>query len=232
MDTFLRERSLLGEENFNKLRNKKVAVFGLGGVGSYVVEGLARAGINNFVLCDNDAIATHNINRQLYALHSTVGKLKVEVCKQRVLDINPNANCTLMPIFFDSDTICQFDLSNVDYIADCIDTVTSKILLIKSAKQLNVPIISCMGTGNKLYTQFEVADISKTSVCPLAKIVRKLLKEQNIKGVKVVYSKEQPLTPSINVQSNKRVTPASISYVPSVAGLTLAGEIIRDLLNT
>ena len=229
MNEFSREELIIGKENVDKLNTKKVAVFGIGGVGSYVVEGLARAGIQNFVLIDNDVVAESNINRQLIALHSTIGMPKVEVAKNRILDINANAEIEIKQEFYNKDTNNWID-NSIDYIVDAIDTVTSKIDLIEQAKNLNIPIISCMGTGNKLdATRFEIVDISKTSVCPLAKVMRKELKNRGIKNVKVLYSKEEPIK-AIADETNGKHAPGSISFVPSVAGLLIAGEVIKDLI--
>lgn len=229
MNEFSREELIIGKENVEKLNTKKVAVFGIGGVGSYVVEGLARAGIQNFVLIDNDVVAESNINRQLIALHSTIGMPKVEVAKNRILDINPNAEIEIKQEFYNKDTNNWMD-NSIDYIIDAIDTVTSKLDLIEQAKNLNIPIISCMGTGNKLdATRFEIVDISKTSVCPLAKVMRKELKNRGIKNVKVLYSKEEPIK-AIADETNGKHAPGSISFVPSVAGLLIAGEVIKDLI--
>ncbi|MBR3888021.1 MAG: tRNA threonylcarbamoyladenosine dehydratase [Clostridia bacterium] len=229
MNEFSREELIIGKENVDKLNTKKVAVFGIGGVGSYVVEGLARAGIQNFVLIDNDVVAESNINRQLIALHSTIGMPKVEVAKNRILDINPNAEIEIKQEFYNKDTNNWID-NSIDYIIDAIDTVTSKLDLIEQAKNLNIPIISCMGTGNKLdATRFEIVDISKTSVCPLAKVMRKELKNRGIKNVKVLYSKEEPIK-AIADETNGKHAPGSISFVPSVAGLLIAGEVIKDLI--
>ena len=229
MSEFIREELIIGKENVEKLKNKKVAVFGIGGVGSYVVEGLARAGISNFVLVDNDDVAVSNINRQLIALHSTIGIAKVEVAQKRILDINPEAKVETRKEFYSKDTNDWID-DSIDYIVDAIDTVSSKLDLIEQAKQMNIPIISCMGTGNKLDpTRFEVVDISKTSVCPLAKVMRKELKNRGIKNVKVLYSKEEPIK-VVAEETNGKRAPGSISFVPSVAGLIIAGEVIKDLI--
>ncbi len=229
MNEFSREELIIGKENVDKLNSKKVAVFGIGGVGSYVVEGLARAGVKKFVLIDNDAVAESNINRQLIALHSTIGMSKVEVAKNRILDINLNAKVEIRQEFYSKDTNNWID-NSIDYIVDAIDTVSSKLDLIEQAKTLNIPIISCMGTGNKLDpTRFEVVDISKTSVCPLAKVMRKELKNRGIKNVKVLYSKEEPIK-AIADYVNGKHSPGSISFVPSVAGLIIAGEVVKDLI--
>ncbi|MBE5765137.1 MAG: tRNA threonylcarbamoyladenosine dehydratase [Clostridiales bacterium] len=228
MSVFQREINLIGEEKYQKLKGSAVAVFGLGGVGSYVAEALARAGVGKLLICDNDTVALHNINRQLYALHSTVGMPKAQVAFNRLKDINPDLQIEVKQIFFSAETLGNFDLSNYDYIADCIDTVTSKILLIQQANALGVKVISCMGTGNKLNCDFKVADIKKTKVCPLARVMRRELSKRNINCLKCVYSEEKPI---INGETNEqRRIPASISYAPSVAGLMLAGEIIKDLI--
>ena len=241
---FSREELLIGKEAVEMLKTKKVAIFGIGGVGSYVVEGLVRAGIENFILVDKDEVDITNINRQLIATTKTIGEPKVEVAKKRILEINPNANVEIYREFFLPETKGILD-NTVDYIVDSVDTVTAKIELVIRANSLNIPIISSMGTGNKLDpTKFEVTDIYKTSICPLAKVMRKELKARNIKKLKVVYSKEEPIKNSINENkeinnnigkkeavSNKKVTPASISFVPSVAGLIIAGEVVKDLIN-
>lgn len=239
MDRFLRTKMLLSEEKFNLLASKKVIVFGLGGVGSYVLEALARAGIQNIDIVDSDVVNITNINRQIIAIDKTVGKTKVEVCKERILSINPDAQVNCYQLFVNSETINEINLKNYDYIIDAIDTVTSKLLLIKEAKKQNINVISCMGTGNKLdASKFTITDISKTKVCPLAKVIRKELKKLNIKNVKVLYSTEEPIDITKNIQDMKinieskgnGYVPASISYVPAVAGLLIAGEVIRDLI--
>ena len=222
-----RQIRLIGQEKTQLLQGKCVAVFGLGGVGSYTVEALARAGVGKIVVCDGDVVDVTNINRQLYALNSTVGQSKTSVCKSRVLDINPNAQVVEYNKFFTKETVGDFDLEDVDYIVDCIDMVSSKILLVEMAKSAYKPIIACLGTGNKLDpTAFKVADIYKTKMCPLAKVLRKELKDRGIKDLTVVYSEEEPKTP---FGEDKR-TPASISFVPSVAGLILASKVIKDLI--
>ena len=226
---FSRTELLIGKANIEKLNNTKVAVFGIGGVGSFVVEGLARVGIGNFILVDADIVDITNLNRQLIAAHSTIGKNKVEVAKARILDINPNAKVEVHQEFFKPDSKDIFD-NTVDYIVDCIDTVTAKIELVIRANKLNIPIISCMGTGNKMDpTKLEVSDIYKTSVCPLAKVMRKELKARNIEKLKVVYSKEQPIKVE-KLEQNKKQTPGSISFVPSVAGLIISGEVVKDII--
>ena len=221
---FDRTKSLIGENSLEKLANSKVAIFGIGGVGGYVVEALVRAGIGEIDLIDNDTINPTNINRQIVALHSTLGQYKVDVAKNRALDINPNIKINTFKTFFDENTINEFDFSKYDYVIDAIDSVKSKILLIKTCKSLNIPIISSMGTGNKLDPlKFEIADISKTSVCPLARVMRSELKKQGIKNLKVLYSKEEPIKTGFR-------TPSSISFVPPVAGLVIAGYVIKKLI--
>lgn len=226
---FCRTELLIGKEGLIKLRNAKVAVFGIGGVGSYVVEALARSGVGNFILVDKDIVSVSNINRQLIATHDTIGKLKVDVAKQRILSINPDAKVKTYADFFMPGNLDIID-NTVTYIVDAIDTVTAKIELVIQAKMFNIPIISSMGTGNKLDPNiFEVADIYKTQVCPLAKVMRKELKARDIKHLKVVYSKEEPKRNSI-IGENGKAVPGSIAFVPSVAGLIIAGEVVKDLL--
>lgn len=228
-DWLSRTEGLIGRENVEKLNNKKVAIFGIGGVGSYVVEALARVGIGRFILVDSDDISITNINRQIIATNRTIGEPKVEVAKERILEINSNAKVEIYKEFFTSNTKGILDKS-VSYIVDAVDTVSSKVELVIRANNLNIPIISSMGTGNKLDpTRFEVSDIYKTSVCPLAKIMRKELKKRNISKLKVVYSKEEPIKTSIS--ETGKIVPASISFVPSVAGLIMASEVIKDLMN-
>lgn len=231
IEQFSRTEMLIGKEGVEKLKKSKVAIFGIGGVGSFVVEGLARAGVGKFILVDNDKVAESNLNRQLIATTKTIGRQKVEVCKERILEINPEAKVEIYSEFFMPDSPEIFD-DTADYIVDAIDTVTAKIELIIRANKLNIPIISCMGTGNKLEpAMFEVTDIYKTSICPLAKVMRKELKTRGIKKLKVLYSKEEPIKPvAENRESTKKQTPASISFVPSVAGLIIAGEVIKDII--
>jgi len=231
LEQFSRTELIIGKEAIEKLNDSKVAVFGIGGVGSFVVEGLVRAGIQNFILVDADVVDITNLNRQLIATHNTVGKDKVDVCKERILSINPNAKVEVYKEFFGTEnTNIKLD-NSISYIVDAIDTVTSKIELIVRSNNLNIPIISSMGTGNKLDpTKFEVTDIYKTSVCPLAKVMRKELKKREIKKLKVVYSKEEPLHISASDNSVRKQIPASISFVPSVAGLIIAGEVIKDII--
>ena len=227
------QKCLYGQEGLQGLKKSKVAVFGIGGVGSFVVEGLVRAGIGNIVIVDPDDISVTNINRQIHALHSTLGKSKVEVMRKRILDINPDISVEI----YKGNEISNGEENLIDntfsYIVDAVDTVTIKIKLIQKAKQENIPIISCMGTGNKLEpTKLEVADIYKTSVCPLAKVIRKELKKIGIKKLKVVYSKEEPITCKKIIDTDKKYykTNGSISFVPSVAGLIIAGEVVKDIL--
>ena len=231
MEILSRTENLIGKEAVEKLRGARVAIFGIGGVGGYVVEALARAGVGALDLVDNDKVALSNINRQIIALHSTVGEWKTEIAAKRVKDINPEITVRTHNLFFLPETAAQFDFSGIDYVVDAIDTVSGKIALIESAKGQNIPVISSMGTGNKLNpTAFEVADITKTSVCPLARVMRRELKKRGIDHVKVVYSKEEPLTSGeVNEETGKAI-PASISFVPSVAGLIIAGEVIKDLI--
>ncbi len=238
LEQFSRTELLIGKDGIEKLNNAKVAIFGIGGVGSFVLEALARAGVENFIFVDNDEVSLSNINRQIIATTKTVGKPKVEVAKERVLEINPNAKVKIYKEFFMPETKGIIDES-VTYIVDAIDTVTAKIELVVRANKLNIPIISSMGTGNKLEpTMFEITDIYKTSVCPLAKVMRKELKSRDIKKLKVVYSKEEPIKTNTEStdnkgnldKTNKKQTPGSISFVPSVAGLIIAGEVIKDIL--
>ena len=236
MDSFSRTALLLGQEGMEKLKNARVAVFGLGGVGGYVVEALARSGVGSLELVDHDTISKTNLNRQLLATVDTVGQAKAEVAKQRVLSIYPEAEVTARQEFFGPDTADCFDFSKYSYVVDAIDTVTGKLALVTAAQAADVPIISCMGTGNKLDpTKFQIADITKTSVCPLARIMRKECAKRGIKHLKVLFSTEDPL-PSAPVSSlteelpeGRRALPGSVAFVPSVAGLIIAGEVIKDL---
>ena len=228
-EQFSRTEMLIGKDGIEKLKNSKVAIFGIGGVGSYVVEALARAGVGSFILVDNDEVSISNLNRQIIATTKTIGKPKVEVAKERILEINPEANVEIYQEFFMPETEGIIDES-VSYIVDAIDTVTAKIELVLRANKLNIPIISSMGTGNKLDpTRFEVTDIYKTSVCPLAKVMRKELKQKAIKKLKVVYSKEEPIKVEKDETTKKQV-PGSTSFVPSVAGLIIAGEVVKDII--
>lgn len=230
---FLRTELLIGKEGIEKLQNSKVAIFGIGGVGSYVVEALARAGIGKFILVDKDEVDETNINRQIIATTKTVGRAKVEVAKKRILEINPEASVEIYQEFFMPETQGILE-ETVDYIVDAIDTVTAKIELVVRANKLKLPIISCMGTGNKLDpTKFKIEDIYKTTVCPLAKVMRKELRERGIKKLKVLYSKEEPIKLNNSIDKNsKRQIPGSISFVPSVAGLIIAGEVIKDIIKS
>ena len=233
-EEILRTAMLLGSEATQKLQKARVAVFGIGGVGGYTVEALARAGIGQLDLIDSDTVSLSNINRQILATHSTVGMQKVEAGKARVLDINPQAIVRTWPVFYTPETADQFDFTQYDYIVDAIDTVTGKLALVERAVQAGTPIICCMGTGNKLdAAAFEVSDISKTSMCPLARIMRKELGKRGIKHLKVVYSKEEALTPTGWEEEaaalGKRQIPGSVSFVPGAAGLILAGEVIKDI---
>ena len=223
---------LLGKTAIEKLKNARVAVFGLGGVGGYVVESLARAGVGALELVDNDTVSESNINRQIFALRSTIGEAKTEVAKARVLDINPDCKVTVRTEFFLPENADTFDFASYDYVVDAIDTVSGKLAIIERAVKNGKPVISCMGTGNKLDGgAFEVADITKTSVCPLARVMRRELKKRGIEHVKVVYSKEEPKTrENAEIGENGKPIPASVSFVPPMAGLLLAGEVIKDLI--
>ena len=249
LNQFSRTQLLLGKEAMNKLSSSRVAVFGIGGVGGYTVEALVRSGIGTIDLIDDDKVCLTNINRQIYATRKTVGSYKVDIAKERILEINPNTVVNTYKTFYMPETAEQFDFSSYDYIVDAIDTVTGKIELAVNASAFGTPIISSMGAGNKMDpTAFEVADIYKTSVCPLAKVMRRELKKRGIQGLKVVYSKEIPLSPiddmSISCKKNcicppgtkrkctqRRQVPGSNSFVPSVVGLIIAGEVIKDLIN-
>ena len=248
LDQFSRTQLLVGKEAMERLANARVAIFGIGGVGGYVVEALARSGVGTLDLIDDDKICLTNLNRQIIATRSTIGKYKVDVAKARVLDINPKAVVNTYQTFYVPETAEQFDFSQYDYVVDAIDTVTGKINLVMQAEQTHTPIISSMGAGNKMDpTAFKVADIYKTSVCPLAKVMRRELKKRGIKKLKVVYSEEKPLTPiedeSISCKSHcvcppgtvrkctqRRQVPGSNAFVPSVVGLIIAGEVIKDLI--
>ncbi|MCD8250376.1 MAG: tRNA threonylcarbamoyladenosine dehydratase [Lachnospiraceae bacterium] len=246
LDQFSRTRLLLGEEGMERLFGARVAVFGLGGIGGYVVEALARSGVGALDLIDDDRVCLTNINRQILATHETIGEYKTDVARERVLAINPDAQVTLHRIFYGPETESQFDFSCYDYVVDAIDTVTGKIGLVLQAERTGTPIISCMGAGNKLdAAAFEVADIYETSVCPLARVMRRELKKRGVRKLKVVYSKEPPLTPTDEMtgdddgacpseadgkRAQRRQTPGSIAFVPAVAGLILAGEVVRDLI--
>ena len=248
LNQFSRTALMIGEDNLEKLKNSGVIVFGVGGVGGYVVEALARSGIGRIDVVDDDKICITNINRQILATTKTVGQYKVDIAEQRILDINPNVIVTKHRTFYTPETADNFDFSKYDYVVDAIDTVVGKLEMVVRANQTSTPIISCMGAGNKMdATRFEVADIYKTSVCPLARVMRQELKKRGIKKLKVVYSKETPVTPdettsvtcrnhcvcppgTIRKCTNRHQIPGSNAFVPSVAGLIIAGEVIKDLI--
>lgn len=237
LNQFSRTALLLGSDAMEKLAASRVAVFGIGGVGGYVVEALARSGIGEFDLIDSDTISITNINRQIIATNKTLGLYKVDVMKERILDINPAAKVHTYKCFFLRDTESQFSFEKYSYVVDAVDTVTAKIAIIVKAKECNVPVISSMGAGNKLdASQFKVADIYNTKVCPLAKVMRRELKKREIKSLKVVYSEETPLTPCSKKDMEDttgkggRPLPGSVAFVPSVAGLIIAGEVVKDLV--
>lgn len=247
LNQFSRTELLLGHDNMERLKNARVAVFGIGGVGGFTVEALARSGVGTLDLIDDDKVCLTNINRQIIATRKTIGQYKVDAAKERVLDINPDAVVNTYKTFFVPETADEFDFSAYDYVVDAIDTVTGKIMLVEAAQKAGTPIISSMGAGNKLDpTAFEVADIYKTSVCPLAKVMRRELKKRGIKKLKVVYSKEKAMTPiddtanscrshcicppgSARICTQRRQIPGSTAFVPSVVGLIIAGEVIKDL---
>jgi len=230
LHVFSRAELLLGKDKLEKLKQARVAVFGIGGVGSFAAEAIARGGVGHIALIDGDVVSMTNINRQLIALHSTVGREKTAVMAERIHDICPETEVVEYPVNYTAENKDLIDFAAYDYIVDAIDMVTSKILLIEEAKKAGTEVISCMGTGNKFDpTRFEVADISKTSVCPLAKVMRKELKDRGIKGVKVVYSKEIPVKPADSDETSRRQTPGSLSFVPPVAGMILAGEVIKHI---
>nr|WP_307993112.1 tRNA threonylcarbamoyladenosine dehydratase [uncultured Niameybacter sp.] len=241
LHAFQRTEMLIGKEALDKLKNSKVAVFGIGGVGSYTVEALARTGVGNLVLIDSDTVCVSNINRQIHATTQTVGRPKVEVMKERILLINPEANVTIHQALYNAETAEELLSTDYDYVVDAIDMVTSKIDLIVRCKEKGIPIISAMGAANKLDpTKLEVTDIYKTSVCPLAKVMRHELKKRRVKKLKVVYSKEPALTPTQPEPTGetpapgtwvRRQIPASVAFVPSVSGLIIAGEVIRELID-
>ena len=226
MDT--RTRMMLGDDGANRLHQAAVAVFGVGGVGSFAVEALARAGVGKLLLCDSETVAPSNINRQLVAYQNTVGRLKVEVARERIASINPDCVVETFPFFFGEETLEQFPFACCDYVIDAIDSVPSKLLLIETCARQNIPIISCMGAGNKLDpTRFRVGDIYQTSVCPLAKAIRTQCRKRGIRKLKVIWSEELPVhPPRVEGKSNP---PGSVSFVPSVAGLILAGEVIKEI---
>lgn len=249
LNQFSRTQLLIGEEGINRLSHARVAVFGIGGVGGYTVEALARSGVGTFDLVDDDKVCLTNLNRQIIATRSTVGRYKVDVAKQRILDINPDAVVNIYKTFYGPQTAGEFDFSSFDYVVDAIDTVSGKIELVMQANQAGVPIISCMGAGNKMdASAFQVADIYKTSVCPLARVMRHELKKRRVKKLKVVYSKELPITPiedmaiscrthcicpagTVRKCTQRRQVPGSNAFVPAAAGLILAGEVVKDLSN-
>jgi len=248
MDQFSRTEMILGKDAIDTLARSSVAVFGIGGVGGAAVEALARAGVGKIAICDDDSVCLTNINRQIIATHKTLGRDKVDVMAERIRDINPKAEVIGIKCFYGKDTAGQFDLSDFNYIIDAVDTVTAKLLLVENAQKVHVPIISCMGTGNKVDpTGLEVADIYKTTVCPLAKVMRKELRARGIKSLKVVFSKEQPVAPSedekFSCKNNcicpptstkhcekRRAIPGSTVFVPNVAGIIMAGEVVRELV--
>ena len=234
INEFSRTELLFGEDKLNILKKSRVAIFGVGGVGGYVAEALARSGLGEIDLVDNDVVSLTNINRQIIALHSTIGMPKVEVMAERIRDINPKAVVNVHNCFYTPETSGDFDFSKYDYVVDAIDTVAGKIELVMQAQSAKTPIICSMGAGNKLDpTAFEVADIYKTSVCPLSRVMRYDLKKRGVKKLKVVYSKEIPVTPFENEEaedSSRRSTPGSVAFVPSVAGLVIASEVIKDLV--
>ena len=235
LNQFSRTELLIKEDGIQKLQKAKVAIFGIGGVGSFAVEGLVRSGIGNFILVDDDKICLTNLNRQIIATRKTIGKYKVDVMEERILEINPDAKIQTYQEFYMPNSKTNIITEDIDYVIDCVDTVTAKIEIVKRCKELDIPIISAMGTGNKLDpSRFEITDIYKTSICPLAKVMRKELRRRGIKKLKVVYSKEEPIVPKnlkekLEDKNAKKQVPGSISFVPSVAGMIIAGEVIKDL---
>ncbi len=228
---FSRLEILIGKENLNKLHTKNVAIFGLGGVGGNVCDALARSGIKHFTLIDHDVISISNINRQLIANYNTIGKYKVDVMKEHILNISLDADIKTLKCFYLPESKDIIDLSQFDYVIDAIDTVSSKLTIIETCINNNIPIISSMGTGNKIHPELlEITDISKTSICPLARIIRQELRKRNVNHVKVLYSKEKPIKPKTIIQNNNKVIPGSTSFVPPIAGTMIAGEVIRDFL--
>jgi len=241
LNQFSRTQMIFGNAGMKKLKNSRIAVFGIGGVGGYTVEALARSGVGELDLFDNDKFCVTNINRQIHATTKTIGKYKVDTAKKRLLEINPEARVNIHKIFFLPETSDKIDFSKYDYIIDAIDTITGKIELVLKAKEYNIPVISSMGAGNKIDpTMFEVADIYETKICPLAKVMRRELKKRGIEKLKVVYSKETPVSlikteidyDYDSENTSKRQIPGSNAFVPSVAGLIIAGEVIKDLIKT
>ena len=234
INEFSRTELLLGQEAMDKLKHARIMVLGVGGVGSHCIEALARAGVGSLILVDNDTVSLTNINRQSIAFHSTVGKYKTKVMAEKIADISPACKVKTYEMFVLPENMDELFSEPVDYIIDAIDTVTAKLALVEKARELNIPIISSMGTGNKLHGElFEITDISKTSVCPLCKVMRKELKARGIYHLKVLYSKEQPLKPIGETgedAGSRRAIPGSVSFVPPVAGLLIAGEVIRDII--
>ena len=231
MEIFSRTEMLFGKENIEKLKNKRVIVFGIGGVGGYVCEALARTGIGKIDLVDNDTVSESNINRQIIALHSTIGRYKTEVMRERMLDINPSIQVDIYNTFYTPETSSLFDFSSYDYVIDAIDTVSGKIELVLQAQRIGTKIISSMGAGNKIEPcAFKVADIYKTSVCPLARVMRTELKKRGVKKLKVVYSEEYPVNLTDKTQERGKYIPASCAFIPSVAGLIIASEVVKDLI--
>ncbi len=247
LNQFSRTELLIGKEALERLSKAHVAVFGIGGVGGYVVEALVRSGIGNFDLIDDDKVCLTNLNRQIIATRDTIGRYKVEVMRERILSINPDAEVTTHRCFYLPENARDFDFSSYDYVVDAVDTVTAKLEIVMRAKESNIPVISCMGVGNKLNpTQLEIADIYKTSVCPLAKVMRRELRKRGVDKLKVLYSKEEPITPLDDSEdtcrehcvcppgttrkcTQRRAIPGSISFVPSAAGLIIASEVVKDL---
>lgn len=228
---FSRTASLIGDEGMKKLKKARVAVFGVGGVGGYVVEALARSGVGVLELIDKDRVSESNINRQIIALHSTLGRLKTEVAAERARDINPDIVVRTHNLFYLPETAELFDFTQYDYVVDAIDTVSGKLALVEQANRANVPVISSMGAGNKLDpTAFEVSDIAKTSVCPLARVMRRELKKRGVEHLKVVYSKEAPFSSGLTDEETGKSVPGSVAFVPSVVGLIIAGEVVKDLI--
>lgn len=230
-DQFERTRMLIGQDNLDRLKEAKVLVFGVGGVGGYVCEALCRAGIGRIDIVDKDSVDITNINRQIIATYQTLGRPKVEVCRERMLSINPDIRVDARQCFYLPEKSEEFDFGAYDYVVDAVDNVTAKLDIICNAKAAGVPVISSMGTGNKLNPfMFKIADIEKTRVCPLAKVIRKELRKRGITGVKVLYSEEEPIKPAESRKDTAKITPASISFVPSCAGLMIAGRIVLDIL--